>query len=374
MSFYPSQVGGPTNSLKWHCKNLNESGNNITVITTSHGINENSIKFDLWLNSDYGKIIYIKTKFHKFSLKFIYNVLRKLKENHIIHFSSLFYPPTIPLLFFSILFNKEVIISPRGELFSAAINNKRILKIGLVKLIRLFSNKIYFHSTSEKESILINSFFPLRKGIFNIPNLIELKSQLNTNIKYKFDNKNLLFLGRISRIKSIESLLYAIKIIKDKHSLTLYLRIAGKAFRSDDKNYKKDLLKIIEKLNIKEQVSWLGHLEKDQKNNEIDKAFCLILPSKSENFGNVIVESLIQSTPVIASYGTPWSILNDYKCGKHTSNSPKSLANSIMEIINLNLDEYSEMCKNSYRCVSDNFDINKRKKDWQEIYNSISPS
>ena len=42
---------------------------------------------------------------------------------------------------------------------------------------------------------------------------------------------------------------------------------------------------------------------------------CLPLMSKSENFGNVIVEALSQGTPAMASKGSPWQQLDEKGAG-----------------------------------------------------------
>ena len=70
----------------------------------------------------------------------------------------------------------------------------------------------------------------------------------------------------------------------------------------------------------------------------------MILPSKSENFGNVVIESLIEGTPVIASKGTPWEELDENRCGFHIDTSNSSLLISkIKEIINSD-----EICNKYY--------------------------
>ena len=54
------------------------------------------------------------------------------------------------------------------------------------------------------------------------------------------------------------------------------------------------------------------------------------MPSHNENFGNVVVESLSQGTPVIASTGTPWKILEKYHAGYWIKNNPENIAKKIL--------------------------------------------
>ena len=51
-------------------------------------------------------------------------------------------------------------------------------------------------------------------------------------------------------------------------------------------------------------------MDGEEKNKVIASNMALVLPSKSENFGNVVLEALAQGTPVIASKNTPWQILD----------------------------------------------------------------
>ena len=46
-----------------------------------------------------------------------------------------------------------------------------------------------------------------------------------------------------------------------------------------------------------------------------------VLPSHNENFGNVYLESLACGTPVVASWNTPWSEVEEHGCGKYGENS-----------------------------------------------------
>lgn len=46
-AFYPSQIGGPCNTLYWHCSGLYNNGIKPTVITTRIGIKD-QINFNDW--------------------------------------------------------------------------------------------------------------------------------------------------------------------------------------------------------------------------------------------------------------------------------------------------------------------------------------
>ncbi|MEG2415794.1 MAG: glycosyltransferase, partial [Kiritimatiellia bacterium] len=56
----------------------------------------------------------------------------------------------------------------------------------------------------------------------------------------------------------------------------------------------------------------LGALHGEAKVRALKSAACLILPTRSENFGMVVAEALWCRTPVICTKGAPWSELGDF--------------------------------------------------------------
>jgi glycosyltransferase involved in cell wall biosynthesis len=79
-------------------------------------------------------------------------------------------------------------------------------------------------------------------------------------------------------------------------------------------------------LGLEENVFFAGQVEGEDKLRLIQESICLILPSKSENFGNVVLESLMMGTPVIASKGTPWEALQQRNIGFWIDADPVEIA------------------------------------------------
>src|SRR5690606_13297953 len=104
---------------------------------------------------------------------------------------------------------------------------------------------------------------------------------------------------------------------------------------SNNQNYLDHLHRLIDELNLAEHVEFRGHVIGDDKEIAYAESYALILPSESENFGNVVIEAMNHGTPVIASKGTPWSILEAWKCGYHIKNSPEEIAESLDKLISL---------------------------------------
>jgi len=85
----------------------------------------------------------------------------------------------------------------------------------------------------------------------------------------------------------------------------------------------------------------------------------------------VVVEALNQGTPVIASLGTPWQILEEYNAGFHVSNDPDALSKAIDSLLSLDKEKYQQMRINSYNLVDENFKVDSQIHKWIDIYKSL---
>lgn len=82
----------------------------------------------------------------------------------------------------------------------------------------------------------------------------------------------------------------------------------------------------------------------------------LIHPSVSENFGITIAEGLAAGLPVIATRGTPWKDLEDYRCGWWIDQGVNALAAALQEAVTSN-ERLEEMGRRGRKLV-------ERKYTW----------
>jgi len=363
-SFYPAQSGGPSNTIYWLSKALKKEGIQPIVITTDKDIKDFDIIFNQYIyDSKIGEIIYCKESDYKFSFNLIKHTLKKIKSVGIVHLTSLFFIPSIIIAFFTKFYDKKVVWSVRGELEPNALKYKKIYKKLYLNLIKILINKNFvFHSTSKTETQNIKKVFSNAK-IIEVPNYLELPKKYEIEVENK-----ILFLGRIHPIKNLESLVKAFaKIVKETNIKNYKLIIAG----TGEREYIESISDLINKLKIKKYVDMIGMITGEEKQKLIASSYVLVLPSFSENFGNVVVEALSQGTPVIASKGTPWNILEDYKVGYWIDNFPKDIFIALEKIINLDKKEYILMRKNSLELVKEKYDIYKNINKWIIKYKEI---
>lgn len=122
--------------------------------------------------------------------------------------------------------------------------------------------------------------------------------------------KQTIFLSQAgSPLKGLHKVLEAIHLIKDEFP-DLIIRIAGNNI-IDDKTifgkirmggYGKYIRSLLRKLNLYDQVYFLGHLDAEAMVKEYQNANVFICPSSIENSPNSVGEAQMIGTPVIASY------------------------------------------------------------------------
>ena len=128
-------------------------------------------------------------------------------------------------------------------------------------------------------------------NVFYKDNSLKRKAVLKEfEIEDNYDNV-ICFVGKLTEIKGVDTLLEALAINKDKNLLTL---IVG------DGELRSLLEQQVQDLEL-ENVVFLGNLPQDKLQKIYNIVDCSIVPSRKEAFGLVAAESLICGSPVIAT-------------------------------------------------------------------------
>jgi glycosyltransferase involved in cell wall biosynthesis len=202
---------------------------------------------------------------------------------------------------FSKIMNRKIIVSPHGMLDPYSLNQKKIIKSIFWHLFQKhifnLSDQIIVNSINEKKNILkIIS----HKNIIIIPHGVQFRKQ-KYNIKKKNKEKlRFVFFSRIDRVKNLETLLkiWSNSLFLKKFDLSIYGQI------SDHKYF--NLIK--KKFLIFNNINYYGPLYKN-KIKVLSKHDIFIFPSKSENFGLVVLEALAAGLYIILNKKLPWNDL-----------------------------------------------------------------
>jgi len=178
---------------------------------------------------------------------------------------------------------------------------------------------------------------------------------------------DLLYVGRLSEEKNVKLLLMALNEIK-KYYPKIVLNTVG------DGSEKEKLVKLTKKLELENNVKFLGHLDRKQISALYKNHKVLILPSKIESLSLVVIESIFNELPVIVSdtYG-PKEIFADVNYFLLFKNGDvKDLSSKILYVlknyrkIKRIISEVKPKIKNKFNYESQ---MNKMEKLFLEILN-----
>lgn len=366
-SIYPSQQGGPSNSVYWLAKALHRAGNDIHVIATSTGTEKHEVKRDTWIKGSFGNVIYTRELSHMLPFKLVYHARKLLKDVQIVHLTSILYPASWIIGTFAVLKGKPVIWSVRGELDDNALVYSRWKKWPVLKYIKKYLARqklVHFHTTCDEETAYVKRYLRVPdRRIHLVPNYFEIPPRC----EHTGEKRYILFLGRIHPVKGLENLIRALALSNCFMSSDLQLQIAGDHYNS----YGRAMQKLCAAMNLSDKIKFIGHVEGRTRDSIYAGAYCSVFPSYTENFGNVVLESLAQGTPVIASRGMPWQILEDRQVGMWVENSPEQLAAALDRILSYDQDTM-QMMRTGARSLAGEFDISRHLGEWHVVYEDLS--
>lgn len=117
------------------------------------------------------------------------------------------------------------------------------------------------------------------------------------------DTPILLFVGRIERLKGIDTLLESVAVVSRTCSgRDLKVLIVGGGGQTEEENSEiRRVSQLHRELNLEDQVEFVGSKPQEMLPLYYSAADITIMPSHYESFGMVAIESMASGTPVIAS-------------------------------------------------------------------------
>ena len=363
-SFFPAQQGGPNNTVYWAASELAKQDIDVSVVSLKDGLTSDhrqkyNIKFGKATKFAGLRVYFFSYFLNRYcSISMYIWLFRNIKSFDGIMLTSVFFPITWYAALLCRLFQVPFSIAPRGELEPGALVFRKRLKRALLHLFikRLTKHAKFFIVTSLQEKQHVDVFFPEQIEKKIIPNFMVMpRYELSEMIAQVQNRSGFLYLGRLHPKKGIENLIEA---FRDPRISQLNLTIAG----SGEVEYENQLKKSIIAKNLTNQIKFCGHVEGHEKAQLFKSSKALILPSYSENFGNVVLEALSYGLPVIASTNTPWKEIELEKCGYWVSNSPKTLAETIHKLNTVSSRKYDNMCIKSYHFSRREYDVGSKGK------------
>lgn len=174
------------------------------------------------------------------------------------------------------------------------------------------------------------------------------------------------FLGRLHPIKQVELLIDALSGLSQQEQAQCELVIMG----SGELAYEQSLRERV-RSNGLINVQFTGFVCGEEKQRRLAELTALFVPSETENFGMIIAEALRQGTPVWASTGTPWEILQEKGCGWWQEPTPQHMTDVMRKILSLNPEVLDKMGRIGQQLVAEYFSDTVVAQQMAELYQWI---
>jgi glycosyltransferase involved in cell wall biosynthesis len=305
--------GGPVRTL---ANMVSELGDELSfhIVTRDRGVLDQEpyggIKPGAWHAVGKAQVYYASPA--RMTLRTVRTLLRDVPHD-VLYLNSFFDPrfALLPLLArrFEGVPRRPVIIAPRGQFTQGALALKRWKKrpfLTLATVSRIYDDLTWHASTSQEAVDIRRVLGRVAERVMIAPNVAILPerapapvSASDSPLANSCGALRVVFFSRISRMKNLEYALYVLARV----SVPVHLSICGAV---TDPAYWTQCETLIRALPAHVTAEYCGEIAPDAVPGMLARHDLLLLPTRGENFGHVIFESLAAGTPVIISDRTPW--------------------------------------------------------------------
>lgn len=287
------RYGGTIHAVHGLCRALARAGHEVSVITTNvDGPGDSNVPLEKPATVDGVSVRYFQSRLMRrlyVSTPMARALPDAVRRADLVHLHSVFLWPTLAAARAARAAGVPYVVSPRGMLVRSLIERRRAwVKRAWIALFerQTVEQAAAVHCTSglEREELLALGFRP--RATFVVPNGVELPPDRGPAPA----GDTVLYLGRINWKKGLERLIEAMR-----HVPRVRLVIAG----NDEENLTPRLRALAGAAGVAERVGFTGYVEGATKDKLFDEAAVLVLPSVSENFGNVALEAMARGCPVV---------------------------------------------------------------------------
>jgi glycosyltransferase involved in cell wall biosynthesis len=270
-----------------------------------------------------------------------------------------------------------LVISDQGgltthpDLDSGGVFKKILYKLQTPMIRFIVNNSTKISVANEYEKEIFAKIQPTSKieVVRNGINLAMMKTKTNNfKKKHGIPLPFVLFIGRFSKIKGIDILLHAIKILKDEHDLkNISFVIMGVDF-----GFQNQMMQMIDDFGIKEKIHVITNPSRDDVIAAYGESEFLVLPSRWELSPLTPLEGFAFKKTVISSdiHGIPYTLSKDENCILIEVENYKELANSIIELI-VNKEKRTRLGISGYNIVNSELNSRTMVKKTLKIYETI---
>lgn len=338
-SYLPAvRYGGTIVSVHGLCKALAARGHDVHVFTTSvDGPRDSAVPYGEPVTIDRVSVWYFRSRY----LRRLYwspplgaALTARVREFDLVHTHAVFLWPLWAATRAARRAGVPYVVSPRGmleqELIQAKTTVLKRLWIASIERKNL-EHAAAIHVTSAREADELARFGFALPAVREVPNGIEpepLKAGAPAGpaiASIAGAGPFLLFLGRLNWKKGLDRLIAALP-----HAPGVRVVFAG----HDEEGYRAVLEKQAARLGVADRIVFAGAMFGDDKTALLNAAEALVLPSYSENFGNVVLEAMATGRPVIVTPEVGLAgVVERTGAGLVTEGTPMTLASAITKLM-----------------------------------------
>lgn len=385
-TYYPClEAGGVVNAVYKLSKKQAEEGNDVSVFTTDSCIER--MKLDKRYNVDIEgvKVYYFRNLSNSLKTKFLIDtpyslplkIRKEIKKYDIIHIHEHRHSLAIAASHYASKNNIPYVIQAHGSVlpFFQKEKLKEIFdKLWGFKILKNAS-KVFALTNVEKEQYLKMGVEEKRIEIvplgIDIEEYSKLPSKGNFREKYNIseDDKLLLFIGRIHKIKGLDLLVNSLDVLNieyiKKNVENLKLAIIG-----PDNGFLAELKKVIADLDLEENIIITGPLFNKDKIEAIVDCDIFIMPSQYESFTTSGLEAMACGKPLILTKNNHIHTWVDSNTGLSAEYDKNDLADKIQKLL---ADEklMEKFGKNGLKEIKENYNWDSIEKKIDLIYREL---
>lgn len=370
------RYGGPIRSVHGLCRALAAAGHEVHVFTTNvDGPGELDVPTGVPVDVDGVKVWYFPIG-HLRRLYWSAELARafrdRVREFNIVHIHAVFLMPTLQAARAALKAGVPYVVSPRGVLVRELFRRKSFwIKTLWMKLFDNFTleQAAAIHVTSQREADEMAHFGLRLRKVCVIPNGIdppatqdesgELSPQVEAAIRQE---RMILFMGRISWEKGVDRLIRALP-----HVPHAFLAIAG----NEDNAFGRQMRELADSLAVSDRLALVGQVHGADKAALLSHAQLLVLPSYSENFGNVVLEAMAVGCPVVVSEEVGAAdVVREANAGLVSNGAPEQLAMNIRTVLD-DRDTREQLSESGKRAVHEKYVWSMVAGEMLDVYHEL---
>lgn len=315
-----------------------------------------------WNKVGNANVLYINER--DFSFQNILKWMKECKADLVYLCSVYYYAFNFPAVKAANELNIPVLLAPRSDLLPNCIKYKYPKKLAYLTALRFVQKykDIFYHSTSNEETQSILKWMVTdRKHIVQLPNIASCPLNMERIEKQK-DSLRMVYIGRVHPRKNLKYAVECLAKARGKISLDVYGAM-------EDQGYWEECEFVAQGMDKDKKLSYCGNLSPLEVQMKYYQYDCLLFPTLNENYGHVIVESIISGCPAIISKGTtPWDDYDGNGGFCCELNDRDSFISVIEKLVSMDKKEYQELSNKTLNYAKDKFDNSSLCNEYKNIF------